>query len=69
MFVCVCYASLCVHSSCAITLKSKRKSVALLLLSNRCIVTINALRLFLTVPWVGMQCVIVVFSDHTHFFL
>ena len=21
---------------------------------------------FLTVPWVGLQCVIVVFSDHTH---
>ena len=36
MFICVCYALLCVHSSCAITLKSKRKSVALLLLSNRC---------------------------------
>ena len=24
---------------------------------------------FLTVPWVGLQCVIVVFSDHTNFFL
>ena len=22
--------------------------------------------LFLTVPWVGQQCVIVVFPDHTH---
>ena len=22
--------------------------------------------LFLLVPWVGLQCVIVVFSDHTH---
>ena len=22
--------------------------------------------LFLTVPWVGMQCVIVAFPDHTH---
>ena len=22
--------------------------------------------LFLTVPWVGLQCVIVVFPDHTH---
>ena len=27
---------------------------------------INVLWLFLTVPWVGLQCVIVVFSDHTH---
>ena len=42
--------------------------VALLLLSYRCIVTINVLRLFLTLPWVGLQYVIVVFPDHTHFF-
>ena len=25
--------------------------------------------LFLTVPWVGLQCVIVVFPDHTHLLL
>ena len=61
-----CYALLCVHSSFAIILKRKRKLVALLLLSYRCIVTINVLRLFLTVPWVGLQCVIAVFPDHTH---
>ena len=24
---------------------------------------------FLTVPWVGLRCVIVVFPDHTHFFV
>ena len=36
-----CYALLCVHSSFAIILKRKRKLVALLLLSCRCIVTIN----------------------------
>ena len=24
---------------------------------------------FLTVPWFGLQCVIVVFPDHTHFFV
>ena len=30
------------------------KLVALLLLSYRCIVTINVLWLFLTVPWVGL---------------
>ena len=59
-----CYASLCV--SFAIILKRKRKLVALLLLSYRCIVTINVLWLFLMVPWVGPQCVIVVFTDHTH---
>ena len=40
--------------------------VALLLLSYRCIVTINVLLLFLAVPWAGLQCVIVVFPDHTH---
>ena len=43
-----------------------RKLVAFHLLSYRCIVTINVLWLFLTVPWVGLQYVIVVFPDHTH---
>ena len=43
----------------------KRKLVALLLLSYRCIVTINVPWLFLTVPWVGLEYVIVVFPDHT----
>ena len=61
-----CYALLCFHSSFAIILNRKRKLVALLLLSHRCIVTINVLWLFLTMPWVGLQCVIVVFPDHTH---
>ena len=56
----------CVHSSFAIILKSKRKLVALLLLSYRCIVTINVLWLLLTVPWVGLQYLIVVFPGHTH---
>ena len=61
-----CYAILCVHFSFAIILKRKRKLVALLLLSCRRIVTINVLWLFLTVPWVSLQYVIVVFPDHTH---
>ena len=64
-----CYALFCVHSSFAIILKRKRKLVALLLLSYRCIATVNNMWLFLKVPWVGLQCVIVVFTDHTHFFL
>ena len=51
-----CYTLLCVHSSFAIILKRKRKLVALLLLSYRCI----------AVLWVGLHCVIVVFPDHTH---
>ena len=50
----------------ATILKRKRKLVALLVLSYRCIVTINALWLFLTVLWVGLQYVIVIFPDHTH---
>ena len=61
-----CYELLCVHSSFAIILKTKMKLVALLLLSYRCIVTINVLWLFLTLPWVGLLFVIVVFPDHTH---
>ena len=40
--------------------------VALLLLSYRCIVTIYVLWLFLKVPWVRLQCVIMLFPDHTH---
>ena len=61
-----CYALPCVHSSFAIILKKKIKLVALLLLSYRCIVTINAMWLILAVPSVGLQCVIVIFPDHTH---
>ena len=61
-----CYTLLCVYSSFAITLKRKRKLIALLLLAYICIGTINILWLFLTVPWVGLHCVIVVFPDHTH---
>ena len=61
-----CYALLCVHSSFAIILKRKRKLVALLLLTYNCIVNVNVLWLFLTPPWVSLQCVIVVFPDHTH---
>ena len=61
-----CYALLCVHSSFTTILKKKRKLVDLLLLSYRCIGSINVLWLFLTVPWVVLQCVIVVFPDNTH---
>ena len=63
-----CNALLCVHSSFAIILKRKRKLVALLLLTYRCIgtVTVNVMWLFLAVPQVDLQFVIVVFPDHTH---
>ena len=56
----------CVHSSFTIILKRKGKLLALLLLSYRCIVTINVLWRLLMVPWVGLQYVIVVFPEHTH---
>ena len=61
-----CYALLSVHSSFAIDLKKKRKLDALFLLSYICILPINVLWLFLTVPCIGLQCVIAVFPDHTH---
>ena len=61
-----CYAILCVHSSFAIIVKRKLNLVALLVLSYRCIVTINVVWFFHTVPWVGLQCMIVVFPDHSH---
>ena len=64
-----CCTLLCALSSFAIILKRKREKVALLVLSYECLVTINVLWLFLTVPWVGLWCVIVVFPDHTHLLL
>ena len=62
-----CYTLLCVHFSFAIILKRKRKLVALLLFYYICIVTINVPWLFLTVSWVGLQYMSVVFPDHNHF--
>ena len=61
-----CCALLCALSSFAIILKRKRELAALLLLSYRCLVTVNVLWLGLTKPWVSLHCVIVVFRDHSH---
>ena len=58
------YALLYALSSFAIILMRKREQVVLLLLSFGCFVTV--LLLFLMVPWVGLQCVIVDLSGHTH---
>ena len=66
MFIFAFYVLLCVHSSFPIILRRKRNRVALLLLSNKCFVTINVLWPFLTVPWFGLQCMIVLFPDYTH---
>ena len=51
----------------AIILKKKNELVPLLYLSYGYLVTVNVVWLFHTVPWVGLQCVIVVFPDQTHF--
>ena len=63
VYVLVCI-TLC--PSFAIILTMKSELVALPLLSFGCLLTVNILWLFLTVPWVGLQFVIVVFPDHTH---
>ena len=60
-----CCALLCVPSSFAIILMGKKEVVALLSLSSWCLVIV--VWLFLPVPWVCLQFVIVVFPDHTHF--
>ena len=52
-----------VHSSFAIIFTGKRELVALLRLSSWCVVI--AVLLFLAVPLVCLQFVIVVFPDHT----
>ena len=69
MGVCNCSVFYCtvlyVHSSCAIIYMRKRELVALFSLSSWCLVIV--VWLFLAVPWVGLQFVIVVFPDDTHF--
>ena len=59
-----CFTFLYVPSSFAIILMEKRELVALLSLSSWCLVIV--VWLFLEVPWVSLQFVIVVFPDHTH---
>ena len=59
-----CCTLLYVHSSFAIILMGKRELVALLSLSSWRLLSV--VWLFLTVPWVCLQFVIVVIPDHTH---
>ena len=61
-----CCTLLYVHSSFAIILTGKRELVALLCLSSWCLVIV--VWLFLAVPRVCLQLVIVVFPDHTYYF-
>ena len=59
-----CVTLLYVHSSIAIILMGKRELVALLNLSSWCLMMVEWL--FLAVPRVFLQFVIVVFPEHTH---
>ena len=43
--------------------------IASLYLSTLCNVAGGFMCLYLRVPWVGLQCVILAFPDHTHFFV
>ena len=52
-------------SSFAIILMGKKKLVVLLRLSSLCLVIV--VWLFVVVPWICLQFVIVVFPDHTHY--
>ena len=68
MGVCNCSMFCCtllyVHSSFVIILMGRRELVALFSLSSACFVFV--VWLFLVVPWVSLQFVIVIFADHTH---
>ena len=57
------FSTLC-PSSVAITFMGKKSW----LLYFNCVPAVSVLSLFLTVPCVGLQCVIVVFPIHTYFF-
>ena len=59
-----CCTLLDVNSSFAIILIGKKELVASLGLSSWCLMIV--VLLFLAVPWVCLQFVIVVFPDHTH---
>ena len=64
---CFVMLALVSFSSFAINLTRKRELVALIVFLMVC--SISVLWLFLTVPWVGQQCVNVVciFPEHTQF--
>ena len=47
----------------------KEKTGCLLLSSLCCLYTVNVLLIFLTVPWIGLQYMSVVFPDRTHLLL
>ena len=62
-----CCMLLYVRTSFAIILMGKRELIAVLSLASWCLLIV--VWLFLAVPWICLKFVIVVFSDHTHYFL
>ena len=60
VFITLCPFYVCNH------LDKEERACCFVLLSFWGLVTVNVLLLFRSVPWVGLQCVIVVFPDHTH---
>ena len=66
-----CSVFICVLSSFAsilMNLMPRTELVDLLCLPSLCLGIAIVLWLFLMVSWVGLECVIVVFPDHTHLF-
>ena len=64
VFALFCYALLCVLSSFAIIIEEEERAGCFAFIVLR----MSWMWLFLAVLWVGLQCVIVVFPDHTHLF-
>ena len=65
--LCLVLVLLCILSFIsifAIILTKNRELIAFFQLSSVCLVTVRVMLLFLAVPLVGLQCVIVVFPDH-----
>ena len=62
---CVCVCVLVCFTLCPFSCSDHLKEGDFVLLSHPCLAILYVLWLFLMVPWVGLQFVIVVFSDHT----
>ena len=50
----------------SVILLGKKELVSLLLLASGCYVAVIVICLLLTVPWVGLKCLIEAFPGHTH---
>ena len=50
-------------------LDEEERAVCFSLVFSWCLVTVTVMWLFLTMPWIGLRCVIAAFPDHTHFFI